>query len=229
MPQAILPDLASGPIKQICFIVPHPRAAARDHNRLYGAPFFVHERYRRTRNVNRGRGIAEQLDLSSVRSKFGSVMLRGVHHVALVAEDLDRALAFYREAFGFELLTEPFVASSRGFADVAGLAGAESRVAHLRARNIVIELFQYLTPPTAPSERPANRAGRAPIALDVTDIDEAYCRALAAGASFHVPPQDFGELKATYGRDPEGNLFELQQLVTPGHRWELDVLNDEAP
>lgn len=151
-------------------------------------------------------------------------MLRGVHHVALVAEDLDRLFAFYREAFGFAVLTEPFVASGKGFADVARLADAQSRVAMLHAGNIVIEIFQYLTPPTAPSDRPANRAGWAHVAFDVTDIDAVYDRALAAGATFHVPPQDFGELKATYGRDPEGNLFELQQLVTPNHRWELGSL-----
>ena len=150
-------------------------------------------------------------------------MVRGVHHVALVAQNLERLIAFYRDAFGFEVLTEPFLADGRGFADVAGLPGAESKVAHLRASNVVIELFEFLAPPTASSDRPANRAGWAHIALDVSDIDETYKRSLAAGASFHVPPVDFGELKATYGRDPEGNLFELQQLVTPKHRWELDV------
>jgi hypothetical protein len=38
------------------------------------------------------------------------------------------------------------------------------------------------------------------------------------GAVFHCPPQDFGgAVKATYGRDPDGNVFELQQIITGVH------------
>ena len=35
-------------------------------------------------------------------------MIRGIHHVAVHVLDVDRMLKFYREAFGFELVGEPF-------------------------------------------------------------------------------------------------------------------------
>ena len=35
-------------------------------------------------------------------------MIRGVHHVAIHARDLDRMIQFYRNAFGFEVVGEPF-------------------------------------------------------------------------------------------------------------------------
>jgi len=29
---------------------------------------------------------------------------------------------------------------------------------------------------------------------------------------FHCPPQDVGDLRATYGRDPDGNVVELLEV-----------------
>ena len=38
-------------------------------------------------------------------------------------------------------------------------------------------------------------------------------RLMEAGVSFHCPPIDFsGIAKATYGRDPDGNVFELREI-----------------
>ena len=37
------------------------------------------------------------------------------------------------------------------------------------------------------------------------------------GVEFHAPPQDFGQVKATYGRDCDGNIFEIQEIVDPEH------------
>ena len=44
----------------------------------------------------------------------------------------------------------------------------------------------------------------------VIGIDDMFARLSAAGASFHCPPLKFeGVGTATYGRDPDGNVFEL--------------------
>jgi predicted enzyme related to lactoylglutathione lyase len=51
------------------------------------------------------------------------------------------------------------------------------------------------------------------LCFDVDDVEAEYQRLLAAGVRFHTPPQDFGSARATYGRDPDGNVFELQQLM----------------
>ena len=39
---------------------------------------------------------------------------------------------------------------------------------------------------------------------------------LRCSAPFHAPPQDFGpDLRATYGRDLDGNVFELVENTRP--------------
>lgn len=44
----------------------------------------------------------------------------------------------------------------------------------------------------------------------VTDIDAVHARLSEAGIRFHSPVIDFpGGMRATYGRDPDGNVFEL--------------------
>ena len=44
-----------------------------------------------------------------------------------------------------------------------------------------------------------------------------YDRLLKNGVEFHSPPQNFGQVKATYGRDCDGNVFELQEIIDPNH------------
>ena len=62
------------------------------------------------------------------------------------------------------------------------------------------------------------------IGLDVVDIDKVYERMCAAGGTFHAPPQDLGSLKAVYGRDPDGNLIEVMELLGEDHPMELKAL-----
>ena len=40
---------------------------------------------------------------------------------------------------------------------------------------------------------------------------------VSKGVNFHCPPQDFGSVKATYGRDIDGNVFEIQEIIAQNH------------
>jgi catechol 2,3-dioxygenase-like lactoylglutathione lyase family enzyme len=58
------------------------------------------------------------------------------------------------------------------------------------------------------------------LCLDVDDLDADYKRLLGAGVTFHSPPQDLGAgVRTCYGRDPDGNVVELQQLSPLDHRF----------
>ena len=51
------------------------------------------------------------------------------------------------------------------------------------------------------------------LCLQVEDIDGEYERLKAAGMTFHCAPQKAGKgLRATYGRDPDGNVVELLEV-----------------
>ena len=55
------------------------------------------------------------------------------------------------------------------------------------------------------------------------DIQAEYERLSAAGMRFHCPPLDMGAVKATYGRDPDGNVVELQEILTEDSPIALDL------
>jgi catechol 2,3-dioxygenase-like lactoylglutathione lyase family enzyme len=96
----------------------------------------------------------------------------------------------------------------------------------LRAGNAMIELFQYETPPPKQGDpnRPVCDHGITHLCLDVTDLDAEYARLKAAGMTFHCPPQNLGPaVRTTYGRDPDGNVIELQEIGVPDSPLALDI------
>jgi glyoxylase I family protein len=143
-------------------------------------------------------------------------MIRGIHHVAVHVRDLDRMLRFYQEAFGFELVGEPFAWEKSEFIDrIVDVPGSAARGAMLRAGSCYMELFQYSAPAPSSTQplKPYDK-GYTHFCVDVTDIEQEYERLRGLGMSFSQPaPIDVGHVKSIYGRDPEGNLVEIQQTA----------------
>ena len=144
-------------------------------------------------------------------------MIRGIHHTAISTVDLERSLGFYRDLLGFEPVLDfswddhPDMNRTHRLSDTAG------RVVLLRAGNAMLELFEYTSP--APAAADADRRlcdhGITHLCLDVDDIDAEYARLSEAGMEFHCEPVDYGTVKCTYGRDPDGNVLELQEVKSP--------------
>ncbi|MFQ5668208.1 MAG: VOC family protein [Candidatus Binatia bacterium] len=146
-------------------------------------------------------------------------MIRGIHHTALSTGNLARALAFYRDLLGLEVVFEFAWSPGTAAADrITGLQGSSAQAVMLKAGNAFIELFEYASPRPKPNdpERPVCDHGITHVCLDVTDLDAEYARLTAAGMVFHCPPQDLGGgIRTTYGRDPDGNVIELQEVLAP--------------
>lgn len=143
-------------------------------------------------------------------------MIRGIHHVAISTADLDRLAAFYRDVMGFETATDEmgWPKGSTMIDEIVGLKGSSARQVMLKAGNVYLELFEYASP--AAREGGPLRAcdrGYTHICFDVTDIDEVYDRMRKAGVEFNVAPPHFEGLRATYGRDPDGNIIEIQEVL----------------
>lgn len=144
-------------------------------------------------------------------------MIQGIHHTAISTGDIARALHFYRDLLGFaEVFTSSWETGTEVVDKIVGLKDSSAQVVMLQAGNACIELFQYKTPHPKPGEakRPVCDHGITHICLQVTDIDAEYERLKAAGMIFHCPPQAAGNgLRVTYGRDPDGNVVELLEVI----------------
>lgn len=144
-------------------------------------------------------------------------MIRAIHHVAISTPDLLRMCDFYCDLLGFEEVSRTAWQPGEAKIDrVMALTGTAATAVLLQRGPTCVELFQFVFPAPAPrgdDDRPVNQFGITHLCFDVADIDAAYARLVDAGVRFHAPPQDFGSVRATYGRDPDGNVFELQQLT----------------
>jgi len=143
-------------------------------------------------------------------------MIHGIHHTAISTPDIDRLVAFYRDLLGARIMSEFKWPKGSEIADrIVGLEGSSARAAMLMLGNAMIEIFEFETPEPAANDpkRPVCDHGITHLCLDVTDIQGEYERLVEAGMTFHSPPQDLGAVWATYGRDPDGNVVELQEVV----------------
>jgi catechol 2,3-dioxygenase-like lactoylglutathione lyase family enzyme len=141
-------------------------------------------------------------------------MIRGIHHVAVHVHDLDKMIRFYKEAFGFELAGEAFGWERNEFIDrIVDVPNSAARGAMLRCGTCYMELFQYSAPAPAITKalNPQDK-GYTHFCVDVTEIEKEFERLKSLGMKFTQPgPIDVGHVMTIYGRDPEGNLIEIQQ------------------
>ena len=138
-------------------------------------------------------------------------MINGINHVAISTGNFERSLDFYRDLLGMAIIFNGYFEGER-YDRITAIQNSAGRVALLGIGNVQIELFEFSSP-RAKAGDPKRRVcdhGITHICFDVDDIEEEYLRLKQAGVVFHCAPLAFGDkVKATYGRDPDGNVFEL--------------------
>ncbi|MEP7359140.1 MAG: VOC family protein, partial [Anaerolineales bacterium] len=112
-------------------------------------------------------------------------------HVAIVANDLDKLVAFYSQTLGFEVKRR-YEASNANFQKGIGVAGAQATVVHMTIPNssVELEMFQFAAPLLHNSESPlpANQPGYRHMALIVDDLAAACVELSAKGITFLSAP-----------------------------------------
>ena len=139
-------------------------------------------------------------------------MLLGIHHTAISTPDLERAVAFYRDAFGFEPAFDfSWDETNEAFRKTHAAPETKGRVVMLERGASRLEIFQYEKPaPTpAPGSRPNADHGICHLCFEVKDIEAEVERLRRAGVRFLSDPVPQAYVEVCYGRDPDGNLFEL--------------------
>ena len=140
-------------------------------------------------------------------------MIVGLHHIAIGVSDFDKALKFYTEGLGFEVVQRSDFDNVAAANQAIGLDDVKAKMAMLRAANAFIELWQYSNPPPEDLRSRPCDYGYPHLALQVDDIQMEYDRLKTHGMVFVGEVVHFGDsASAIYGRDPCGNVIELYEI-----------------
>lgn len=130
------------------------------------------------------------------------------HHVGVTVSDLDRAVDFYTDTFGLDVVAE-FSVKGDAFAEAVAVDGASGSFAHLDAGDAVVELVEYEPQADSTPDPELNRPGAIHLGLAVDDV-EAFYAALDDGVETLSPPRTTASgTSICFVRDPEGNLIEV--------------------
>jgi len=138
------------------------------------------------------------------------------NHTSFTVSDLDRTVAYFRDALGFEV-TSKAPRDPKKVAEITGIEGAQVMIAYVRGAGHSIELIEYLGPSDRTSVRPRPcDVGFAHLAYDVDDIDAAIDRSAEHGVFpiglvtvIDQGPNRGG--KVAYLRDSDGITIEFIQ------------------
>ena len=154
-----------------------------------------------------------------------------IAHVALVSPDIDHLADFYASVLGVALVSPDidhladFYASVLGVAprrrlnkvvgprvdEVTGLPDARARAAWLWLDNMLLEIWEYVSPKTPPASAPpmAHTIGYSAFMLEVGNIEAERARLSALGVELSGEIESAPSGRCQYARDPDGNLFGL--------------------
>ncbi len=140
--------------------------------------------------------------------------LIATNHTSFTVSDLDRSIAFYRDGFGFQVIShaprDPKLVSH-----ITGVAGADVVTAYLRGPGHMLELIEYKAPAARGrvESRPCD-TGFAHIAFDVDNVEEAMKQAVRHGATAIADPCEINAgpnkgKRIVYVRDWDGVTIEF--------------------
>lgn len=125
------------------------------------------------------------------------MLLKGVHHIAIICADYERSKAFYTEVLGLEIVREVYRAERQSWKLDLALGG-----------QYVIELFSFPAPPARPSRPEA--CGLRHLAFAVDDIHAAVGRLQEKGVITEpIRIDEHTGRQFTFFADPDGLPLEL--------------------
>ncbi len=147
--------------------------------------------------------------------------LRGIHHTAISVPSLAAAEEFYCNRLGLRKVLRWDVEASEAIDQIVGLKNTVAKTLMVDAGNTFLEIFEFSSPAARGQDnRPVCDHGFTHIAFDVDpkEIENVYHALEAAGVQWHCEltgsPEGDGTARMTYGRDPFGNVIEIQALRT---------------
>ena len=125
-------------------------------------------------------------------------MAQHISAVTVVVDDYDRAIAFYRDALGFDLVEDSDLGAGKRWVLVAPKGARETRL-----------LLAEAASPEQAARVGDQTGGRVFLFLTTSDFSGDHARMLAAGVEFLEAPRDEAYGRVAVFRDPFGNTWDL--------------------
>jgi len=145
-------------------------------------------------------------------SKSKSFRIIATDHTGITVSNLERSLEFWQNVLGFEFSHRAHQTGEMA-AQITGVAGAEIKLAVMKAPGHKIELLEYL----APSDRKHIDLRSVHVAFTVDNLDAVLEKIVASGWRAAGKPQTLktgpnGGKRVVYVRDPDGTTIEFMQM-----------------
>jgi catechol 2,3-dioxygenase-like lactoylglutathione lyase family enzyme len=143
----------------------------------------------------------------------------GFNHIGLSVQNLREMVKFYEEATGFEIVKREKVNRSKNASLLLGIDTLSYETVTFKAPNMLLELTQYSNQQNAQiSKMPPQGPGMTHTCYQSPSWESGYDKFKNAGAkvlSRGDTAVDLGGYGVTYAyaHDPEGNMFEMEQLT----------------
>ncbi|WP_084266712.1 VOC family protein [Mycobacterium avium] len=132
-------------------------------------------------------------------------------HLVVGVTDMDRALGFYRDALGMQVVFETLVSGEPFDAVLHATRKQQGRVVGGLLGGLMIELLSIGADP--PQQKPRRGiTGIHNISLSVPDLDDAHRRFVSAGYQPDQEPFEIGGVRMFFVKDPDGTPVEFIEL-----------------
>jgi catechol 2,3-dioxygenase-like lactoylglutathione lyase family enzyme len=131
-------------------------------------------------------------------------------HLVLGVTDMDRALVFYRDVLGMDVVFETLISGEPFDAALRAKRPQQGRVAGGLLGGLMIELLSLGPKPA--TDRPAGITGIQNFSLSVTDLDDTHRRIRDAGYPPEQDPFEIGGVRMFFVKDPDGTPVEFIEL-----------------
>jgi catechol 2,3-dioxygenase-like lactoylglutathione lyase family enzyme len=132
-------------------------------------------------------------------------------HLVVGVTDMDRALVFYRDVLGMEVVFESLISGQPFDAVLHATRKQEGRVVGGLLGGLMVELLSLGANPPEQKQR-RGITGIHNVSLSVTDLDDTHRRITAAGYTPDQEPFEIGGVRMFFVKDPDGTAVEFIEL-----------------
>ncbi len=132
-------------------------------------------------------------------------------HLVVGVTDMDRALEFYRDLLGMEIVFETLISGEPFDAALHANRKQEGRVVGGLLGGLMIELLSIGANPPEQKRR-RGITGIHNVSLSVADLDDTHRRIIDAGYTPDQDPFEIGGVRMFFVKDPDGTPVEFIEL-----------------